>query len=341
MTPPGMAGPDEAVDAAAAALESGVVDDAVRDPALAAFAAVVGGQRAVCVAGGRTHWEVGGLPVAGTREVEAPRGVVSHQPAEMIVRVRAGTTVAELTDAIAPAGQMVPLHPADPERATVGGVLSAGRSGIHRLRWGPLRDTLLEARFVDAGGRAIRAGGPLVKNVTGFDLCRLLVGSLGTLGCLGEVVLRCLPVPATTRWWAADGIDPFALSVRLYRPGAVLWDGTRTWVCLLGDPADVTDQAATVLGAPFAEVAGPPALPGTTRWSVPPGRLRDLPGTGWLAEVGVGTVHLADDATSPTRPVDPAIGILHERLRARFDPDGRLNPGRHVLGRDHARGIMP
>src|SRR5580693_728799 len=92
--------------------------------ALVEFAALVGREGPVCVAGGRTQWEVGGWPAAGTREVAAPAGVVSHQPAEMIVRVRAGTTVAALNSVLAEGGQMVPLDPLDPIRTTVGGVLA-------------------------------------------------------------------------------------------------------------------------------------------------------------------------------------------------------------------------
>src|SRR5207237_3236629 len=100
-------------------------------------------------------------------------------------------------DALGEHGQCVALPPH--EGATVGGVLAVGRSGLRRLRFGPVRDTLLEARYVSAEGRLVKAGGPTVKNVSGFDLCRLLVGSLGTLGLLGAVVLRCRPRPAASR----------------------------------------------------------------------------------------------------------------------------------------------
>ncbi|MHB1534253.1 MAG: FAD-binding oxidoreductase, partial [Acidimicrobiales bacterium] len=198
------------------------------DP-LVAFAAAVGPEDPVCICGGRTQWEVGGRPEPGVREVAAPAGVVAHEPAEMVVRVRAGTTLAETQAAVGELGQWVPLEAADPSRATVGGLLAVGRSGYRRLRYGPVRDILLEARFVSAGGELVRAGAPLVKNVTGYDLCRLLVGSLGTLGGLGEVVLRCVPRPEVARWWARPDADPFALFAALYRPAALLWDGTTTW----------------------------------------------------------------------------------------------------------------
>ncbi|MGH9268654.1 MAG: FAD-binding oxidoreductase, partial [Acidimicrobiales bacterium] len=138
---------------------------------LEAFAAEVGGTGPVVAVGGRTQWELGGPPGAGCREVRAPAGVVAFEPAEMVVRCRAGTTVAELGAAVGERGQMVPLDPADPSRATVGGVLAAGQSGLRRLRYGPVRDLLLETRFVTAEGRLVRAGAPVVKNVTGYDLC--------------------------------------------------------------------------------------------------------------------------------------------------------------------------
>ena len=155
--------------------------------ALSAFAAEVGPDGPVAAAGGMTQWDVGGAVDPAARIVRPPAGVVEHRPAEMTVRVRAGTAVAELDGALAPSGQMVPLDSASPERATVGGVLAVGHSGLRRLRYGPMRDCVLEARYVSAAGQLVKAGAPVVKNVSGFDLVRLLVGSLGTLGLLAEV----------------------------------------------------------------------------------------------------------------------------------------------------------
>ena len=192
---------------------------------LAALAAEVGPPDAgpVVAVGGRTQWHVGaapggsgavdgsapsdgsgpvdgGGPASGSstpgggapvREVRAPAGVVTVEAADMTVRVGAGTTVADLDGALAEVDQTVAL-PCWPG-ATVGGVLAVGHSGLRRLGWGPVRDTLLEVRYVSAEGTVVKAGGPTVKNVSGFDLCRLLVGSLGTLGVLAEVVLRTRP----------------------------------------------------------------------------------------------------------------------------------------------------
>jgi FAD/FMN-containing dehydrogenase len=315
----------------------------VLDPALVDFATSIGTEGPVCAVGGRTQWSLGGLPAPGTREVTAPSGVVTHEPAEMVVRVRAGTTVASLSAALRSSGQMVPIDPPVPEQATVGGVLAAGQSGPRRLRYGPLRDTVLEVHFVSAAGRLIKAGGPVVKNVSGYDLCRLLVGSLGTLGVLAEVVLRCQPLPMTSAWYRVDDLDPFDLAARLYRPSSIVWDGHRTWVLLEGDPDDVAGQALAVLGLSSPSDTGP-LLPAGARLSLTAAQMRQLGGQGpssgaptWWAEVGVGTVHTAEPerlaaALSLQWPPAPSPGVaaLNQAVKARFDPSGRLNPGRSV-----------
>ncbi len=306
--------------------------------ALRQLADEVGPVGPVVAVGGRTQWDVGGVPDPAARPVMPPAGVVSYEPAEMIVRVGAGTPVAELQATLAGAGQMVPLDPAHPERATVGGVLAVGQSGPRRLRYGPLRDTVLESTHVSAEGTLIKAGAPVVKNVSGYDLCRLLVGSLGTLGLLGEVVLRVQPLPAARQWWHARCVDPFEVCARLFRPSSVLWDGESTWVLLEGHPADIADESSRLTPA-FTPTEEMPELPAAGRLSVRPGQIRELasaltPGR-FVAEVGVGLIHLSDGASDPvTEPpsshssLDADAARLNDELKARFDPSGRLNPGR-------------
>lgn len=309
---------------------------------LDAFAAEVGPSDPVVAVGGRTHWDLGGAPRGDAREVMAPAGIAEHDPAEMVVRVRAGTTVADLHAALATHGQETALDASQPESSTVGGVLAAGQSGLRRLRLGPVRDAVLEVRFVTASGDLAKGGGPVVKNVTGFDVCRLLVGSLGTLGIIAEVVLRCVPIPSARRWLRSES-DPFSARAALYRPSAVLWDGTATWVLLEGHGDDVGAQAA-VLGDGWVEVAGPPPLP-PHRHSLDPALLaargRGAGGSGtdsgvegqfdgrFVAEIGIGTVHC--EHPQARRVVPDAVRKLNERVKAQFDPTGRLGPGRSVL----------
>jgi glycolate oxidase FAD binding subunit len=248
--------------------------------------------------------------------VSAPAGIVSYAADEMTVCCGAGTPVDEVQATLAASGQFVAL----PSGGTVGGALVVGRADVWRLGHGPVRDALLQARVVSAAGEVVKAGGPTVKNVSGYDLCRLLVGSLGTLAFLGEVIMRTRPRPAISRWFAGPA-DPFALHTRLFRPASVLWDGTTTWVCIEGHPRDVEEQAAL---AGLDEVSGPPELPNGGRRSVAPSALRTLDGV-FVAEVGVGVVHTA--APAPPRQVDAIQRELHVRIKDAFDPKHRLNPG--------------
>lgn len=283
---------------------------------LTEFADEVGSERPVTIAGLATR----GGPVDGVDTVMAPVGVEWVQPDEMTVRCGAGTPVEELDDALAAYGQSVVIPPT----GTVGGALAVAHNGIRRLGYGPIRDTVLQANYVNAAGQIVQAGGPTVKNVSGFDLCRLLVGSRGTLGFIGDVILRTRPRAAYEQWFTTTA-DPWGLFPKLYRPTSVLWDGVTTWVLLEGDRRDVDEQASRN-GLAVGEA--PPVLPTGGRWSMPPADLPGLTGT-FVAEIGVGVVHHTDSA--PPRPVDAAVVDLHRRLKHEFDPSHRLNPGVDAL----------
>ena len=286
--------------------------------ALEAFATDVGAAGAVTIVGASSR--DGAVP--GVRSVRAPTGIWAYQPEEMTITCGAATPVGELAMALEAAGQLVAM----PATGTVGGALADGVETIYRLGRGPMRDCLLEARVVSADGVVAKAGGPTVKNVSGFDLCRLLVGSRGTLAFIGGVTLRTRPLPACTRWFRSDA-PVAALRRSLYRPASVLWDGATTWVCLEGHATDVANEAASV---GLAEVDGPPALPGHSS-TFEPGALFTLglePGT-FVAELGVGHVH--SQAVAPAgSPLPAAVLELNRRLKTVFDPTGRLNPGREI-----------
>jgi len=297
------------------------------DPVLTAFADDVGDDGPVAVVGGRTRWDLGGVADPGARLVEAPSGVVEHQPDEMIVRVRAGTPVAELAGILAAAGQRCAL----PDRGgTVGGAVAVGENHIEVLGRGTLRASVLQVRYVSAEGRVITGGGPTVKNVSGFDLPRLMTGALGTLGLLAEVILRSDPIPAVSLWLEAEAVDPAAVRAALQRPACVLWDGHRVRVLLEGHAPDVAEQrAALARVGSFVDCDGPLALP-AHRWSLTPadalevGRSSD----GSVVSVGVGTAWRT--ARQPARSLPEPVREISARLKRNFDPTGRLNPGRCV-----------
>ena len=127
-------------------------------------------------------------------------GIVSYEPSELVVTVRAGTPLAELEALLAGQGQCLPFEPphfrnAENDRATVGGMVAAGLSGPARASVGAVRDYVLGATLVDGRGEVLSFGGQVIKNVAGYDVSRVLAGSLGTLGLIAEVSLKVLPVP--------------------------------------------------------------------------------------------------------------------------------------------------
>ncbi len=125
-------------------------------------------------------------------------GIVEHEAGDMTVTVKAGTRFKELQDQLAKCQQMVSLDPAWPEQATIGGVISANDSGPKRLGYGSARDAVIGMRIVYPDGEVIRTGGKVVKNVAGYDMNKLFVGSMGTLGIISEITLKLRPLPKAT-----------------------------------------------------------------------------------------------------------------------------------------------
>jgi glycolate oxidase FAD binding subunit len=123
-------------------------------------------------------------------------GIVEYDPEEFTFTALAGTRVADVADLLAEHGQYLPFDPPLAEHgATLGGSLAAGLSGPERYRYGGLRDFILGVRYVDGEGQVVYAGGKVVKNSAGFDIPKLMVGSLGTLGVLVELTFKVFPRP--------------------------------------------------------------------------------------------------------------------------------------------------
>ncbi|PUB10852.1 FAD-binding protein [Yoonia sediminilitoris] len=142
------------------------------------------------------------------------RGITLHEPGALTLVAKAGTPVAEIEAALAKENQRLAFEPMD-HRAllgttgepTIGGVVAANVSGPRRIAVGACRDFMLGVRFVDGSGNVIKNGGRVMKNVTGYDLVKLMTGSYGTLGVLTEVSLKVLPGVAQETTLALDGLD--------------------------------------------------------------------------------------------------------------------------------------
>jgi glycolate oxidase FAD binding subunit len=125
-------------------------------------------------------------------------GVVDYQPKELVLTARAGTPLAEIEALLAEQGQMLAFEPPHfAGNATLGGSIASGLSGPRRPYAGAARDFVLGVRIIDGTGQPLRFGGQVIKNVAGYDVSRLMVGALGTLGLITEVSLKVLPKPAT------------------------------------------------------------------------------------------------------------------------------------------------
>jgi glycolate oxidase FAD binding subunit len=151
------------------------------------------------IAGGGTKAFYGGEPRGEPLDVKALAGISSYEPSELVVTVRAGTPLAELEAALARKGQCLPFEP--PRFApggTVGGMVAAGLAGPARAAVGGVRDYVLGATLLNGKGEVTTFGGQVMKNVAGYDLSRVLAGSMGIFGVICEVSLKVLPVPPAT-----------------------------------------------------------------------------------------------------------------------------------------------
>ncbi len=158
---------------------------------------------AVVPRGGGTHMGLGGAP----KRVDVVLGlgrlnrVLEHEPGDMTSTVQAGMALSGYQAELGRQGQFLSLESPRGDRASIGGILAANASGPRRLRYGTARDLLIGLRVVGADGTVTKGGAKVVKNVTGYDMNKLYVGSLGTLGVIVEATFRLYPIPAAERTW--------------------------------------------------------------------------------------------------------------------------------------------
>ncbi len=178
--------------------------------------------RTLVPAGARTQLALGNAPRAPFALLDlsaALRGEIEHEPADLTAIVPAGVTLAELDARLSAAGQRLPLDPPHADEATLGGTLAVGIGGPLRTRYGLPRDFVLGMTVLRADGELVKAGGRVVKNVTGYDLMRLWCGSLGTLGIATSIAVRVLPrVETVDLGFVVDSLEAGqALAERLDR----------------------------------------------------------------------------------------------------------------------------
>ncbi|HYG68213.1 MAG TPA: FAD-binding oxidoreductase [Anaeromyxobacteraceae bacterium] len=189
------------------------VEPASLDEAAAAMRALAADRLAVTFVGGGTDLELGAPPARLDAVLRTTRlaGIREYAPSDQIVAAEAGMTLGALQAHLARHGQRLALDPPLPEHATLGGIVAANAFGPRRLRYGGVRDLVIGITVVRADGVVARGGGKVVKNVAGFDLPRLLCGSLGTLGLVAEVVFRLHPLPERSATVVARGLDASAV----------------------------------------------------------------------------------------------------------------------------------
>ena len=230
--------------------------------------AVAGAEGPLRLVGGGTRPV--GRPVTGeVLSVAGVSGIELFEPGALTIVARAGTPLAEIEAALAAENQRLPFEPMDLRgllgtagEPTIGGVVAANASGPRRIQAGACRDSLIGVRFVDGRGTVVKNGGRVMKNVTGYDLVKLMAGSWGTLGVLTEVSLKVQARPETEATLVGRGLDLRAGVAALARALGSPWDitgaahldvggETETLVRIEGLAASVDYRVGALLGAGF------------------------------------------------------------------------------------------
>jgi len=288
-------------------------------------------------------------------------GIVDYQPEDLTLVVRAGSLVSDVAALLDGRNQSAVLAE-DAVGSTVGGMIAAGVSGYRRHRYGPTRERMLEVQIATGDGRVVTAGARVVKNVTGYDIPRLVCGSLGSLGIIGQVCLKLWPMPSTAATVAVGDASSLAA---LYRPLAFLETEAGVAAYIAGTPEEVAAQTAAIDGTATPGLQWPEPLAESSQLELRiPGPLvrsavdqvRAADATAFRAQHGVGIVAAGFAEWSTGRleglrawaennggavvvTAAPAGGVdrwgtppeslaLQRRVKEAFDPRGVMVPGR-------------
>ncbi len=217
----------------------------------------------VTITGGGTRLHPG--EGQGTRiDMGGISGITLYEPAALTLVVRAGTPLAEVQAVLAAENQMLGFEPDPRPGSTIGGVAASNASGPRRIAGGACRDAMLGVRLVTGAGEIVKNGGRVMKNVTGYDLVKLLAGSRGTLGAITEIAFRTTPIPPARAVLRLDGLDDAqaiaAMTTALGGPydvsGAGRLPSGRVILRLEGLPGSVGTRARALgeVLAPFGQI---------------------------------------------------------------------------------------
>ena len=221
----------------------------------AAVAAARSNGTALQIVGAGTKGFLGRPPVGAPLSLMGHAGILSYEPTELVITARSGTPLADVEAALAKHGQMLAFEPPHfgPD-ATVGGCVASGLSGPRRPYGGAVRDHVLGVRLLNGRGEVLRFGGEVMKNVAGYDLSRLMVGAMGTLGVLLDVSIKVLPRPpvevtlrqASTAARAIEAMNRWA--ARPLPLSAAAFDGEHLHVRLSGTDSGVRAARSAIGG---------------------------------------------------------------------------------------------
>lgn len=356
--------------------------DALPESLIERVRSAVADQRPLCIRGGGSKDFYGNTPRGQLLDVCGWHGIQVYDPSELVITARAGTLLSEIEATLSERGQMLAFEPPHfGASATIGGCVASGLAGPRRASAGytagGVREAVLGAQLLDGRARVLRFGGTVIKNVAGYDVARLLAGSLGLLGVILEVSLKVLPVPRSQytcvleldqaqavqqcNVWAGN---PLPLSATAWKDGQlfVRWAGAEPAVAAAVAQCggqrldsqvaerfwfDVREQRLPFFAGelPLWRLSLPataaPVLPalaqliewgGAQRWlrsSLPSAQLRALAAKAG----GHATLFRGGDRSAGVfAPLSSAQLLIHQRLKAEFDPARIFNVGRLVDG---------